>query len=255
MVNPEIYGQSPFIDSGTIGFNMGIDQTSINSEIKSSNIKKNSSRLKHSKDLFIELKKEIELNSAWKSKNKKGSFNIKQFGNDSTEINKFKFQIRKNLKSKNLLFIVHSIPVLHNLLLSLQLSEKLEPQSFQNFLKATGMLNPKTKTKLHISKMQLKKETKEKDKYRNQLRKTVTGYLLETWIEKKLKSYLHELMKEKIEKKLQEIDELSKADDVQGKDSEMNNDINSSKIQEVQSNLHSLLDSYLAFYYVKNLSF
>ena len=107
----------------------------------------------------------------------------RSYGDSPGEVNKFKFQIRNRLKKENVLYIISKQGQFQDFVKTLQLSEKLEPQSFQEFLKSISFLGDKAASKMYASKMQLKSsETRAKTLQKN-IQNALNCYMLEHWKE------------------------------------------------------------------------
>ena len=136
------------------------------------------------KSKYIQLIKLLNQNDFWMNKKAKPSFQIKLFENNIKRVNKFKFEIRKKLNKENLLIIIHNKTVMMNLFRTIQLSEKVEPNEFMEFLKISGLINPKIETSFYKSKNELKGKEKLKDNLKIELQSIINGYFIETWMKK-----------------------------------------------------------------------
>jgi hypothetical protein len=160
------------------------------------------------REIYVEMIKFMEADPSWSNKKKCPHVEIKFFENDVKNINKFKFEIRKKLDKENLLIMVHSKQTLLKFYSTLQLSEKIEPESLWGFLKTSGIFVKKNESKLYKSKNELKGKEKSSDSLKKQVKTLINAYYLETWKDKN-KEKLNDLVYEKIESKLKKIDEVS----------------------------------------------
>lgn len=169
---------------------------------------------KKAREVYVDLIETLQKNPAWTDKKRSPQVAIKMFENDPVEINKFKFQIRNKLDKNNLLVVFHSQQTLSHFYSTVQLSEKVEPDSFWGFLKVSGAVSKKQKKNLYKSKIELKGRAKKKDSDRKTIRELINGYFLETWARKRETSPDSlDPVASLIRVKLSKIDETSKTNE------------------------------------------
>ena len=105
----------------------------------------------------------------------------RSYGDSPAEVNKFKFQIRNRLKKENVLYIISKQGQFQDFVKTLQLSEKLEPQSFQEFLKSISFLGDKAASKMYASKLQLKSSEIRSKTLQNNIQNALNCYMVEHW--------------------------------------------------------------------------
>jgi hypothetical protein len=198
--------------SETFGTNSNMDQFQSNnlSQFKSMNLAHENPPTKEAKQVYVDLINCLSENPIWLNKNKIPSVQIKLFGNNIKRINKFKFEIRKKLKKEHFLIIVHNKPTILNFVCTLQLSEKIEPDSLWDFLKTSGLISTQKEKPLYKSKDELKGKEKVKDTLKQEIRRKINDYFVESWIKKNniLDPLTDETLKI-IKERLKEIDKSS----------------------------------------------
>lgn len=101
---------------------------------------------------------------------------------DSKSVNNFKLMIRKGLSKNNILIIIPNENMFNMVINAIQLSEKIEPISFNQFLKLIDS-HPQSEEK--AVKFHSKSEFKEKSKIQESLQKSISKnlklYFLETF--------------------------------------------------------------------------
>lgn len=103
------------------------------------------------------------------------------YGSSPSEINKFKFQIRKRLSKENVLYVISKERQIKNFIKTLQLSEKLEPQSYEEFLKTILILGKKSQSTVYKSKLELKATEQRTKSLEDNFSEILNQYMLDLW--------------------------------------------------------------------------
>lgn len=175
-------GNSATRRSGSLGEPYQTNEISAITKLGFSEVKPPS---KKAREVYVDLIQSLQANPEWMDKKSTPSLSIKLFENDPKEVNKFKFQIRKHLDRHNLLVIFHSKQTLSHFCSTVQLSEKVEPDSFWGFLKVSGVVSDKQRASLYKSKVELKGRENKRDSDRKAIRQLINEYYLETWTQKR----------------------------------------------------------------------
>lgn len=164
---------------------------------------------KRAQEVFVDIVRRLEKAPEWRDAQRKPRLQVKLFESDAEQINKFKFQVRRRLGKESLLVVYSGRQTLSHFISTVQLSEKVEPDSFRAFLQEAGLDSPRQLASLYRSKVELKGKEARRGADQKRARELVNEYFLETWGAKATAGPVSALLRAK----LREIDEAAKADE------------------------------------------